>query len=98
MTSVESLIKKSRKLCTHANNSNIFYSEFYKQQEKQMELSRRLSLIQYIDTRWNSTYYMLQRFIYLKTATAATLLEIDLDIELSSAEWALCDKVVTCLK
>ena len=98
MTSVESLIKKCRKLCTHANHSNIFYSEFYKQQEKQMELSRRLSLIQYIDTRWNSTYYMLQRFIYLKTAIAATLLEIDLDIEFSSAEWALCDKVVTCLK
>ena len=41
---------------------------------------------------------MLQRFIYLKTAIAATLLEIDLDIEFSSAEWALCDKVVTCLK
>ena len=63
-------------VCTHANHSNIFYSEFYKQQEKQMDLSRRLSLIQDIDTSWNSTYYMLQRFIYNKTAIAATLLEI----------------------
>ena len=98
MTSVESLIKKCRKLCTHANHSTIFCYEFYKQQEKQIEISRRLSLIQDIDTRWNSTYYMLQRFVYLKPAIAATLLEIDFDIEFSSAEWTLCDKIVTCLK
>ena len=41
---------------------------------------------------------MLQRFVYLKPAIAATLLEIDFDIEFSSAEWTLCDKIVTCLK
>ena len=63
-----------------------------------MEISSRLSLIQDIDTRWNSAYYMIQRFVYLKPAISATLFEMDLDIEFSSAEWTLCDKIVTCLK
>ena len=38
---------------------------FYKQEVNQMGLSRQLSLIQDLETRYKSTYYMLQRSTYL---------------------------------
>ena len=91
MKSVESLIQLCRKLCRHANRSNLFYSELYLQQEKQMNSLNRVGLIQDVETRWNSTYYMLERILFLKQAIASKLLEFPhLDVDFKNNDWLLC--------
>ena len=99
LKNVESLIAKCRRLVGHANMSVVFYSELYKQEEKQMQITTHLGLKGDVITRWNSTYYMLERILALKPALAATLLELsNVGIEFSGQEWVLMDKVVRTLR
>ena len=49
--SVENLFKKCHSLVTFANASNKFYTELYKQQEKQLGVTARWSLKTDVDTR-----------------------------------------------
>jgi len=98
LQSVEDLIQKCRKLCTHASHSNSFYSELYKQQDVQMKNSNRLGLKNDVATRWNSTFYMLERILKLKSAIAATLLNLpSCGIEFSAQDWNICKKLVEIL-
>jgi hypothetical protein len=96
--SINELILKSRKLCTFASHSNVFYTELYHQQEIQMDKKDRLGLRNDVVTRWNSTYYMLERILHLKPAIAATLLHFpEAGVEFSVQDWSLCEKVVSIL-
>ena len=98
MDSVETLVAKCRKLCTHASHSNAFYTELYKQQEVQIDNKNQLGLKNDVPTRWNSTFYMLERILHLKPAIAATLLNLPSSgIEFSREDWNTCQKVVTIL-
>jgi hypothetical protein len=98
LQSVEDLIQKCRKLCTHASHSNAFYAELYKQQEVQMKNNNRLGLKNDVATRWNSTFYMLERILQLKSAIAATLLNLpSCGIEFSAQDWNICQKLVKIL-
>ncbi|XP_065673897.1 zinc finger BED domain-containing protein 4-like [Hydra vulgaris] len=98
METVETLVEKCRKLCTHASHSNVFYTELYKQQESQMGNKDRLGLKNDVATRWNSTFYMLERILHLKPAIAGTLLKLPSSgIEFSWEDWNICEKVVTIL-
>ena len=55
----------------------------------------RLELKNDVPTRWNSTYYMLERTMYLKSAIATTLLiRPSSGIELTVQDWNLCEKLV----
>ena len=95
---IDELIVKSRKLCSFASHSNVFYTELYRQQEIQMDKKDRLGLRNDVATRWNSTYYMLERILHLKPAIAATSLNIpEAGIEFSVQDWSLCEKVVSIL-
>ena len=98
MKSVKSLIQLCRKLCRHGSRSNLFYSELYLQQEKQMTSLNRVGLFEDVETRWNSTYYMLERILFLKQAIAATLLEFPLlDVDFNNNDWLHCENVVQVL-
>ena len=57
LSSVETLIKKCRDLVSHANHSNKFYAEFYKQQEIH-GITGRPSLRQDVCTRWQFVYLL----------------------------------------
>ena len=58
----------------------------------------RLGLKNHVPTRWNSTYYMLERILYLKSATATTLLiRPSSGIEFTVQDWNLCEKLVNIL-
>ena len=63
-----------------------------------MNILKRVGLIQDVETRWNSTYYMLERILFLKQAITATLLEFPhLDVDFNNHDWLLCKKVVQVL-
>ncbi|XP_012558654.2 zinc finger BED domain-containing protein 4-like [Hydra vulgaris] len=95
---INELIEKSRKLCSYTSHSIGFYTELYRQQEIQMDRKDRLGLKNDVATRWNSTYYMLERILHLKPAIAATLLKFpSVGIEFSVQDWSLYEKVVRIL-
>ena len=51
-------------------------------------------LIQDESTRWNTTFYMLQRLMELKAAITAAGVKLDVPVELTSSNWLLAEKVV----
>ncbi|XP_065658592.1 zinc finger BED domain-containing protein 4-like [Hydra vulgaris] len=58
----------------------------------------QLGLKNDVATRWNSTFYMLERILHLKPAIAGTLLKLPSSgIEFSREDWNICEKVVTIL-
>ena len=96
LKSVENVIGKCHKLHSHANMSTKFYTELYKQQKIQMNLgeSECLRLKHDVQTRWDSSYDMFDRAVYLKPALVSTLANTpNLGIEFSAKEWELMDKV-----
>ena len=103
LPSVEKLIEKVRKVVSFANHSDKFYVEFRKQQRfHTMEEGKpELVLIQDVPTRWNSTFYMLERFLKLKSPLISSMAnseDYDVKVELRKDDWSLMDKVVKVLK
>ncbi|XP_018377324.1 PREDICTED: zinc finger BED domain-containing protein 1-like, partial [Trachymyrmex cornetzi] len=58
-----------------------------------------LKLIQDVPTRWNSTYFMLERFSKLETAIRSTLAVLDKDLPiLTVEEWKIINELCQVLK
>ena len=93
---VVELTTKARKLVGHYKHSNVALQSLLRIQE-QLGLSPK-RLIQDETTRWNTTFYMLERLIELKVAITATGVELEVPIELSSSNWALAEKTVKILQ
>ena len=99
MSSVKKLLKKCRDLCSYANKSNFFYAEFKNQQWLQLGIqeSEFLSLPHSdTETRWNSTYYLVERFLKLQSAIECTLVSKigkDTNIQFNQSEWDLMEKI-----
>ena len=87
------LTSKARKLVGHYKHSNVALQSLLKIQE-QLGLSPK-RLIQDEPTRWNTTFYMLQRLLDLKVAVTAAGAEL---IELSNSNWMLAEKAVKILQ
>ncbi len=65
---------RCRRLVGHFNHS---YKSCYILKKKQVDLQHKnLSLIQDVQTRWNSTYFMAERIINQQQPLCATLLEL----------------------
>ena len=93
---VVDLTAKARKLVGHYKHSNIALQSLLKIQEQLGLPPKRL--IQDEPTRWNTTFYMLQRLIEVKVAITAAGAELDVPIELSSSNWTLAEKIVKFFK
>nr|XP_012224904.1 PREDICTED: zinc finger BED domain-containing protein 4-like [Linepithema humile] len=90
---VNDLIAVSRKIVTHFNHSP---AACYKLKAIQRELNMpTLKLVQDVQTRWNSTFYMLQRLFELKRAISIFTIETEAIVNLSSHQWSLLEN---CLK
>ena len=101
LPSVEKLIEKVKKVVSFANHSDKFYAEFRRQQRLQMEEGKQLNLIQDVITRWNSTFYMLERFLALKNPLISSMAnsdDYDVKVDFTNENWKLLAKVVKILK
>lgn len=98
---IDRLIGAARKLVGHFNRS-VVASEELKKREVQMNIAEK-KLVQDCATRWNSTFYMLQRLLELRWPVTAVLSDervtkrSDRHLDLTSEHWALAEELVRIL-
>ncbi|XP_055843622.1 zinc finger BED domain-containing protein 4-like [Episyrphus balteatus] len=68
--------------------------------QKSQSVANPRKLLQNVPTRWNSTFYMLERFVALEEAVKSTmaLCEMDSSIYLTSDEWVVVRELCQVLK
>ena len=103
MASVKTLLKKCRDLCSFANRSTDFYTELKKQELIQINIGESDFLnLPHSDTatRWNSSYYLVERVLKLKPALVSVLASKvgqRSEIEFQNSDWELMEKIQRCL-
>ena len=90
---VQQLLNTARSLVGHYHRSNVAFQTF-RQIQSQLKLPEHV-LIEDVSTRWNSSYYMLQRLVEQKKAANT---ECHPPVELQTQQWTLAEKVVKLLK
>lgn len=93
---VVNLLVASRRLVGHFKRSNANLHALSRIQE-QLGLNKH-RLIQDEPTRWNTSYYMLERLIEQRQAICAAEIECKVNSELTNHQWQLAEKVVKVLK
>ena len=94
--SVVQLLSCARSLVGHYHCSNVAFNTF-RQIQAQLNLPQHV-LIQDVATRWNSSYYMLERLVEQKKAITASNTECQPPSELRAQQWILAEKVVKLWK
>ena len=93
---VQQLLSCARTIVGHYHRSNVAFQTF-KNIQQQLGLPDHC-LIQDVTTRWNSSYYMLERLIEQKRAITVANTECQPPTELRASQWLLAEKVVLLLK
>ena len=93
---VVNVLASGRKLVGHFKRSNVSLQALIRIQQ-QLGLKQH-RLIQDEPTRWNTSYYMLERLIEQRQAICAAEIECKFNTELSSQSWQLAEKIVKVLK
>lgn len=93
---VMDLIAKGRRIVTHFNHSGLA-------KEKLLALQKELclpehQLVQDINTRWNSTFYMVERLLEQKRVISLYVSENDTLTNLTTRQWCLMEQCVQLLK
>nr|XP_012232187.1 PREDICTED: zinc finger BED domain-containing protein RICESLEEPER 2-like [Linepithema humile] len=87
---LQPILKKIKKIVSHFKRSSLANEKLLKYQVSS-GTSQPKRLIQDVATRWNSTFYMLHRFVELEEAIRATITLIDKDLPvITSEEWQTC--------
>lgn len=90
------LIEKIKTVVNHFKRSSISLEKLVSVQ-KSMGLEPK-KLLQEVSTRWNSTFYMIERYFHLKDAIKATIALINKDLPvLSEEEWEICNELCVVL-
>ncbi|XP_056880575.1 uncharacterized protein LOC130529985 [Takifugu flavidus] len=80
---LDNIRSKTRRMITHFKSSNTAKEKL---QQIQVQMGRPVTkLIIEVDTRWNSTYEMLQRFYEQRDAVVAALTTLPIDFDLLTA-------------
>ena len=93
---VVNVLAAGRRLVGHFKRSNVSLQALIRIQQ-QLGLKQH-RLIQDEPTRWNTSYYMLERLIEQRQAICAAEIECKINTELNSQSWQLAEKVVKVLK
>ncbi len=102
ISGIDRLIGVARKLVGHFRHS-VVASEELKRRQAQMKVAEK-KLIQDCATRWNSSFYMLERLLEMRWPVTAVLScegvtkRSDRYLDLSSDNWALADELVKALQ
>ncbi len=100
--SVQKLLSASRKLVGHFKHSNIATEQLEKKQAQLCQDRATYHLVQDVTTRWNSSYYMLQRLVQLRLPVTAVLTDASAKKDeklllLKDKEWTLAESLVDVL-
>ena len=95
-TEVTAMIAAGRRLVTHFNHSGLA-------QEKLLMIQKELSLpqhqlVQDISTRWNSTFYLIERLLEQKRAISLYVADHDTLVNLTAQQWSLMEQCINLLK
>lgn len=72
--------------------------------DKQEGVARPKKVVQDVPTRWNSSFYMLERLLQIHLPIVAVLTDkkvskaADVELDLTAAQWALADALLSVLK
>ena len=91
LSSVQDMLSVCRHIVSHYHHSHVASSCFTRNQQ-QLDLPSH-TLIQDIDTRWNSTFYMLESLLQQRKAISVTSSELNLDYDISIQQWTTMEKV-----
>lgn len=95
---VTSILEKVRGIVCHFKRSTISNNKLLKYQENEGN-DNPLKVILDVVTRWNSTYYMLERFIQLEEAIKSTIAIIEKELPvLTVDEWKIIKELCLALK
>ncbi|XP_072945701.1 E3 SUMO-protein ligase ZBED1-like [Epargyreus clarus] len=95
---IKSTIEKVKAVVAYYKRSNIAMEKLLKYQI-QIGLAQPKRLLQAVPTRWNSVFYMLERFLDLQDALRSTAGLLDRCLPmLSVEEWQICRDLCTILK
>lgn len=95
---VEDILKKVKSIVTFFKRSNNATQLLLKYQ-KQTGVTQPKKLLQDVVTRWNSTYFMVERFVLLKDAVKHALALSDTEhAPLTSDEWETCKQLSEVLE
>jgi hypothetical protein len=91
---IENVLEKCRKLVGHFKHSTKdigILNEIQLQESLNTKIKKPLKLVQDVSTRWNSTFFMLNRIKKLKLPLKRFLVEKDYPWILTNTEWNLID-------
>lgn len=92
---VHELLAVGRRIVSYYKRSNVAYKTLEKIQE-QLGVPQH-KLIQDEPTRWNSSFYMLERLLEQRVALTAANAELSVPAELCNCQWSLAEKLVKLL-
>ena len=102
---VTKLLAEARSLVTHFHHSCIATQNLMEKQKTIKPDANPRKLIQDVPTRWNSSFYMLQRLVELKVSVSAVLTDPVLTpksdhraLLLKEKRWALAEELVSALR
>ncbi|KAF2902210.1 hypothetical protein ILUMI_03986 [Ignelater luminosus] len=93
---VTTMIATGRRLVTHFNHSGLAQEKLLRIQ-KELDLPEH-QLVQDISTRWNSTFYMIERLLEQKRVISLYVADHDTLINLTAQQWSLMEQYINLLK
>ncbi|XP_053571558.1 uncharacterized protein LOC128661312 [Bombina bombina] len=93
--SISDAVGVGRRIVGHFKHSNLAYSRL---QDIQIQLGQPIKRLQQdVQTRWNSTFYMLQSLIEQKQALGVYVSEHELPATITANQWNLMEKMLNIL-
>ena len=92
---VQEMLAIARKIVTHYHHS-VTATQCLKDMQVKLGCPEHC-LIQDVDTRWNSTFYMIQRLIEQRRPISVANAELNVKFEMTQAQWKLAEKVMLIL-
>ncbi|CAG5034776.1 unnamed protein product [Parnassius apollo] len=93
---VQQMIVAARRIVTHFNHSDLAEQKL-KSIQQELNLPNH-QLVQDVSTRWNSTYYLMERLLEQKRADSLYITDRETLINLTHAQWELLEQCIKLLK
>ena len=92
---VTSMLKLGRQIIGHFKHSTLAYTQL---EDVQIELGMKIKRFQQdVQTRWNSTYYMMQSLLEQRRALAMYATDYDLPATLTLSQWGVMENMLSIL-